>query len=174
MMWKRIHMVGCIVDSCFLSRSLQDNTLVGTILDLSHSMRLQKILLQRNKLSGTLPALPSSVQVLAAHSNELEGDLSTQLKHMTDLQVLSLYNNSFRGSLHLPDAAPSLSKLIVHDNYLSCAVHYNSSSYNFSEASDVLLAPGKEIFPTRMNHSFAVAPKLERKSQKKNLPSKSD
>ncbi|KAK1364354.1 hypothetical protein POM88_039915 [Heracleum sosnowskyi] len=82
---------------------------------------LQKLLISRNKLTGSLPDITQhpSLRELALNSNHLNGYLPTVFKHHSALQVLDLSNNHLRGSLPDFTGFAYLELLYLHNNEFS-------------------------------------------------------
>jgi Leucine-rich repeat (LRR) protein len=91
---------------------LSNNTLSGTIPDMSTLTNLVVLDLSINKLTGTLPEYLSTIKSLAYLSigqNKLTGTLSSEYGALTSLNVLDLGLNQFTGSI--PSSWSTLSKL---------------------------------------------------------------
>ena len=84
---------------------------------------LQLLALQRNQLTGSIPAELGSLNnldTLYLHVNQLSGSIPSELGGLSNLQTLYLYNNQLSGSI--PAELGGLSacaELILHRNQLS-------------------------------------------------------
>ncbi|KAL8119074.1 hypothetical protein AgCh_016538 [Apium graveolens] len=109
------------------------NNFTGNLDDLlsGHFPFLEELSISENQLSGSLPdiTLLSSLKILKADSNLLNGYLSAVAEHHVALQVLSLSNNYLRGSL--PDFRGFSSLLFLsldNNNFSGSLPHFTGLS----------------------------------------------
>jgi hypothetical protein len=94
--------------------SLSSNLLTGSLpSSMSQSISLQQLWLQRNSLSGSLPLhllcrFPL-LHELVLHTNSFNGTLSSGIKCLSSMNILSLRSNSFTGTL--PSSLATLTNL---------------------------------------------------------------
>lgn len=99
---------------------LNDNQLSGTIPNLTSLSSLSVFDASSNNFTGPLPAVPSSLSLLALRKNQLTGHLPPSLKNLTLLQVLDLRENHFLGSIHaFLYTLPSLQQLNLSHNHFT-------------------------------------------------------
>ena len=103
--------------------SLPNNSLSGTIPDLSGLTKLTELYLNTNSLSGSIPDLSAltDLTLLALSTNELSGTIP-DLSALTDLEGLFLFNNQLSGSFPDLSALTNLTHLYLEHNQLSGTV----------------------------------------------------
>ncbi|KAH7427029.1 hypothetical protein KP509_10G026700 [Ceratopteris richardii] len=80
--------------------SLRNCNLQGRIPDLSHMENLQYLDLSMNQLEGEMPSkLPIRLTTIDLSSNKLNGKIPEIIGRLPNLQLLSLKNNNFSGSI---------------------------------------------------------------------------
>jgi len=106
------------------------------------------LLLSNNRLRGTLPPLPFTLEILLLANNKLGGALSS-FARFDKLSMLTLFQNDFEGALSLP-ADGHMKLLLVHSNRLSCHIEApNTTMVDDGQDSNfrgkVLVLPGNKI-----------------------------
>ncbi|KAL1804703.1 hypothetical protein ACET3Z_027771 [Daucus carota] len=101
-----------------------DNNFTGNLQDLLYLLpeaTLQTLLISENKLTGSLPDITtfSFLTELNVQSNQLNGYLPKQFKHISVLRTLSLSNNQLEGSLPNFSGFSFLKDLYLNDNKFS-------------------------------------------------------
>ncbi|KAL1360882.1 hypothetical protein AAHE18_04G210500 [Arachis hypogaea] len=79
------------------------NEITGVVPDISHLSSLQELLLDNNRLNGTIPEAIgelSSLEYLNLASNQLEGQIPISLFHVCSLRELDLSGNRLSGQFH--------------------------------------------------------------------------
>ena len=143
-------------DVC-VCRSVAGNKLSGSLPEtLSSLNQLWFLDASSNYHTGTIPALPLGLNVLALHKNRLIGQLD-HVQNIPGLCILTIFHNSLGGSLILPqmnacqfikkDASGQLASyfrlrtrsplLYGHSNRLSCSVQGNSSVFMQKNSSSL-------------------------------------
>jgi Leucine-rich repeat (LRR) protein len=97
------------------------NTWFGVTLD--GSRRVQKLLLPRNKLAGTITPLVGNLTHLTQlnlSNNELSGHVPTEIENLTQLTILRLYSNQLTGTIPTGiNRLTLLTELGLHSNQLT-------------------------------------------------------
>lgn len=112
---------------------LSDNKLSGTLPDMSKMTKLSTLSISRNELSGNLPdfgkdGLLVSLKNIELSNNKLKGELTENLRHMTQLKGLYVSSNLIEGSLPVEALGkisgwsmlylPELIAFAIDDNYI--------------------------------------------------------
>ena len=156
----------------FFCRSVSNTGLSGPLPEMISSLSSLRIFdASNNHYTSTIPVLPQSVNVLALHRNRFVGQLH-HVQNLTKLCVLTIFHNSFTGSLILPPMEPcqkvlpgndhnafqlhvSSPLLYAQSNRLSCAVQGDSSVFQEDSSSSLLVGPGNQLsLPLVSNNSF--------------------
>ena len=88
-------------DGQLLRLLLHDPGIVGTLPVMNESISLSQLFAFNTGLSGQLPSLPSSMQLVHLHNCGFSGTLPP-LGHLTFLENLTLFNNAIGGHVELP------------------------------------------------------------------------
>ncbi|XP_066362718.1 probable LRR receptor-like serine/threonine-protein kinase At3g47570 [Miscanthus floridulus] len=102
---------------------MTNNVLSGTVPDSIYNMSaLTDLGMGINNLTGEIPAnigynLPRIVNLIMAQ-NKFTGQIPTSLANTTNLQIISLWNNSFHGNIPLFGTLPNLIELDLTMNHL--------------------------------------------------------
>ncbi len=100
---------------------MPSNSFTGTIPDcyLNGTLSTQKLILNNNYLTGTLPSGFSSIMQLIVNNNFLTGTISISTGKFSNLLYLYLNENSFSGSLPTSFVSTSLYSLTLNSNRFS-------------------------------------------------------
>ncbi|KFK34279.1 hypothetical protein AALP_AA5G124600 [Arabis alpina] len=117
--------------------SLENNSLYGTIPDLSHLVNLKALILSRNGFSGTLP--PSILYLhqlieLDLSYNNFAGEIPYEINALSRLSSLNLEFNRFSGNLPALNQS-SLSSFNVSGNNLTGTVPVTATLLRFNASS---------------------------------------
>ena len=91
-------------------------------INLSGCTNLQWVYLGYNQLSGSLPVVPSSLQVLDLSDNQYTGNIPAAYTTLANLQQLILRGNQLSGSIPDFSGAISLQFLYLQENNLTGAI----------------------------------------------------
>ncbi|MFS7972786.1 putative protein kinase RLK-Pelle-LRR-III family [Helianthus anomalus] len=117
--------------------SLQNNSLTGTIPDLTRLINLKTLFLNHNRFSGTIPVSISSLhrlKTLDLSFNRLSGPIPVNITNLDRLNYLRLDSNRLNGSVP-PLNHPSLQIFNVSFNKLSGPVPVTPTLANFTTTS---------------------------------------
>ncbi|CAI8599261.1 unnamed protein product [Vicia faba] len=120
--------------------SLQNNSLTGTIPDLSGLFNLKTLFLDNNHFSGSLPLSLFSlhrIKTIDFSHNNLSGDIPVDFINLDRLYYLRLSFNSFNGTIP-PFNQSSLRTFDVSGNNLSGAVPLTTALSRFQPSSFAL------------------------------------
>jgi len=91
-------------------------------INLSGCTNLQWMYLGYNQLSGSLPIVPSSLQILDLSNNQYTGNIPAAYTTLPNLQQLNLQSNQLSGSIPDFSGAISLQFLYLQENNLTGAI----------------------------------------------------
>lgn len=94
------------------------NAVGGTIPAISAMTKLERFRMNTNLLTGTIPALPASINIFLVNNNQLTGSLPS-LAGLTALTAFQAANNQLTGSIPSLAGLSSLVSFSVYSNQLS-------------------------------------------------------
>jgi len=141
-----------------MNLNLNDNALTGKIpRNLEKWSRLETLDLKRNYLSGSIPGSVDklkAVQTLELQQNRFTGVLPS-IVEMTNLEVLKLSSNSFRGTL--PSDWPDqhrLRELVVSHNQITGTIPTTYGTFFYLQQLGLNSNEIRGTIPTEFSHMF--------------------
>ena len=107
--------------------NLGENQFTGPIPELGNLTNLQRLYLNSNHLSGSIPASLGSLTNLTdlgLHNNQLSGSIPTSLGSLSNLQYLLLYSNQLTGDI--PSGISNLASLLDNQSDIRWNALYTS------------------------------------------------